>query len=143
MSDRVFAALCLVLCGLVAFSISAITVPVIYEPVGPKAFPLLLVSLMAICCVFLIVRPEPGIRWPERAMLVKGALLIAALFAYAALFQLLGFPLASALMGLVLVRLFGGSWLAAILASPLLGVGLYLAFDRLFQVTLPTGLMWS
>jgi putative tricarboxylic transport membrane protein len=117
-------------------------VPFAYEPVGPKAFPLMLAGLMALCCVFLLVKPDQDIHWPDLGGLGKGAVLIATLLAYAVFFEQLGFPLATAIMVFVVCWLFGGRWWSGLIAGALIGVLGYLFFDRLLQVTLPLGLLW-
>ncbi|NNE06617.1 MAG: tripartite tricarboxylate transporter TctB family protein [Xanthomonadales bacterium] len=141
MSDRVFAVLWLSVCAVIAFQMFKLKVPFAYEPVGPKAFPLLMAILMALCCLMLLIRPDHQVHWPERPMLMKGAWLVASLLAYAALFSLLGFPVATAAMSLVVARLFGGSWMSSSITAVLIGVLGYLVFDRLLEVSLPLGLL--
>ena len=143
MSDRVFATLWLGVCATIAWQMWRLVVPFAYEPVGPKAFPLLLAGLMTICCVVLMFRPDHDIHWPEPALLRKGLMLIAILFAYGTLFEWLGFPLATTLMVLGVSRIFGASWVGgAITGISVGGVG-YVLFDRLLEVSLPLGRLWG
>ena len=139
MSDRIFAVIWLCVCAVIIAQMWQLEVPFAYEPVGPKAFPILMAVLMALCCVFLLLRPDRDIHWPEGGALVKGAVLIAVLLVYATLFEFLGFPLGTALMVFVVCMLFGGSWLTGVIAGVLTGVIGYFFFDRLLQVTLPLG----
>ncbi|MBE2295646.1 MAG: tripartite tricarboxylate transporter TctB family protein [Phycisphaerales bacterium] len=142
MSDRIFAVVWLAVCALIAVQMQQLEIPFSYEPVGPKAFPSLLAGLMALCCIYLLVKPDTDIQWPDASGIRKGLVLIAVLFGYAILFEQLGFPLATALMVVVVSRLFGGSWLNGLITGVLTGVLGYLFFDRLLQVTLPIGQLW-
>jgi putative tricarboxylic transport membrane protein len=62
-----------------------------------------------------------------------------AILAYALLFDKLGFVLSTALMTVPLARFFGGTWKQAVAGGAVLGVALFLLFDRLLDVVLPTG----
>jgi len=142
MSDRVFALVWLGVCALIVMQMLALSVPFAYEPVGPKAFPILLAGLMAACCVALLAKPERDIDWPGADLLGKGSVLIGVLLAYATFFETLGFPMATAAMVLAVNRLFGGRWRSALMTAVLVGVGGYLLFDRLLEVSLPAGQIW-
>jgi putative tricarboxylic transport membrane protein len=89
-----------------------------------------------------MVRPGPTAHWPRDALARKVALMIALLLAYAFLFQPLGFIAATALMALGIGRLFGGSWKQGAIGGALLGMGLYVLFDVVLEVTLPLGDLW-
>jgi len=118
-------------------------VPIAYEPVGPKAFPILLALLMTTCCGVLIANPDRGIHWPEPRLLGKGAALVAVLLAYASLFEVLGFPLATSAMVIVASRIFGGRMIPGLIAGVSIGVLGYVLFDRILQVSLPLGRIWA
>ncbi len=143
MSDRIFALVWLAVCTLIFVQMWNLVVPFAYEPLGPKAFPMLLAGLMALCCLLLLISPDRDIHWPPLPVLGKGLLLIAVLLGYAVLFEQLGFPLATALMVLAISRLFGGRWRYGLLTGGLIGGLGYLFFDTLLQVSLPTGRLWS
>lgn len=138
-SDRIFAAIWLVLSVLAAWVATSFTAEFSYEPVGPRAFPIILCALMAACSVWLLVFPGSDTAWPVRATAVRLVVMVAALLAYAVAFQSLGFPLSTMLLTIVLGRLFGGNWPASIASGVALGIGLFYAFDRLLEVTLPAG----
>jgi putative tricarboxylic transport membrane protein len=143
MSDRVFAAVWLAVCGLIAYQMWVLVVPFTYEPVGPKAFPILLAALMALCCIALLIKPDSSTEWPNGASLIRGAILIGVLIAYAMAFDYLGFPLATVLMVFVVSRIFGGRPLNNVLTAVLTGVLGYIVFDRILEVSLPLGRVWG
>ncbi|MDY3331581.1 MAG: tripartite tricarboxylate transporter TctB family protein [Pelistega sp.] len=112
-----------------------------YEPVGPKAFPLLIALVIGLCGLRLIitggndVEPNPkGANFRIFTMLVYVA-------AYAFLFQWLGFVISTALMTIFVARLFGGSWVKAIIGGVCMGILFFFLFDRGLDVVLPTGIL--
>lgn len=115
--------------------------PIAYEPVGPRAFPLLLAGVMAVAGAWLVARPTVrrlAFTLPQLRLL---AISTAAILAYAALFQVLGFALATTLMSVPVGIAFGGRWKQCLAAGAALGLGLYLLFDKVLDVVLPTGLL--
>lgn len=138
-SDRAFAIAWLVLSAAAGWVASGFTAEFSYEPVGPRAFPLLLCVLMALCSVWLLVFPGPKVAWPERRGTVRLVIMVVALLAYALVFQWLGFAIATALLTIVLGRLFGGSWLACVATGAVMGICLFFLFDSWLEVTLPIG----
>ncbi|QEY23754.1 tripartite tricarboxylate transporter TctB family protein [Neisseria animalis] len=117
------------------------TAPIAYDPLGPRPYPVLLLSLLAVCCLYLAVRPiretvDLGYTPP---LLKKLGICLLALLMYGVVFELLGFPLATAAMAFVVGKLFGGSPFASAISGIVLGVGLYLLFDILLDVPLPVG----
>ena len=69
MSDRIFAGIWLLLCIAGLFVAWQITSEYSYEPVGPRPFPLGIISLMLVCAVALLLRHPDTISWPRRHVL--------------------------------------------------------------------------
>jgi len=141
MSDRVLGAVCVVAGAGMAWAARDYAAPISYEPVGPRAFPLLLAGLMALAGAWLMVRPGPQGFGLARENVKPVAWAVAAVFAYAALFETLGFPIATTAMALPVGLAFGGSWKQALAGGAAMGLALYLLFDKLLDVVLPTGLL--
>ncbi|MDO6461949.1 tripartite tricarboxylate transporter TctB family protein [Granulosicoccaceae sp. 1_MG-2023] len=139
MSQRIFAIVWLLVSAAMGWLALAFNVQFSYEPVGPKAWPLVLAALMALSAIYLFFRPGEEPEWPAPKTLGRIALLALSLLLYAIYFQSLGFPIATALMTIAVGRLFGGSWKAAVLTGIGMGIGLYFFFDRLLDVVLPLG----
>ena len=135
MSDRILGVACVVVAAGMAWAAKDYAAPISYEPVGPRAFPLLLATLMAAGGLWLIVRPNLRGNWLRQVPLRSLA------FAVALLFGLLGFTLATVVMAVPVGMAFGGSWLQALAGGAGLGLLLYLGFDKLLDVVLPTGLL--
>lgn len=140
MTERIFAG-CLILLSLGGIAVGwDLHAPVSYEPVGPRAFPLLVFALLGVSAVALLLSKPAPTNWAPGPVLVRIGGLFVVLLAYAFLFERLGFVVATALMSVPLARFFGGTWTQATLGGAGLGVVLFILFDRLLDVALPTGL---
>jgi len=114
-----------------------------YEPIGPSKYPMLLAVLLALCSIWLTVRAGPEAQWPDAALWRKIVIMFAALIVYALAFEPLGFVLSTTLLTVALGRLFGGTWKQCIVGGVLLGIGLFVLFDKLLDVALPVGGVWQ
>jgi putative tricarboxylic transport membrane protein len=139
MSDRIFAGFWLLLCIGGLFIGWGIQSEYSYEPLGPRPFPLAILSLMALCAALLLLRRPQAVEWPHNKVLQRLLVLVITLVLYAWGFEWLGFPLATALLTFSIGLLFQASLPAAAISGVVMGVALYYAFDRLLDVTLPLG----
>ncbi|OTA15199.1 membrane protein [Xenorhabdus vietnamensis] len=139
MSDRIFATVWLVLCGIGLVIGWGIHSEYSYEPLGPRPFPIAIISLMALCALLLLLKKPDTAHWPALQVLRRLVLLIASLAIYAWSFEWLGFPLATTLLTICVALLFNATLFAAIISGLFLGSSLFFVFDRLLDVTLPIG----
>lgn len=143
---RLFAACLLLACiglGVTAWGYHA---PFSYEPVGPRAYPLMLLIVLGAGALLLVCKPaleSHGDAAPALvpAMLVKVLVCLALLLALAALFEKVGFIVTATLFGFGMAKLFGGRWLPSAILAVVLGLGLYFLFDRILDVPLPMGVL--
>ncbi|MDH4557045.1 tripartite tricarboxylate transporter TctB family protein [Pseudomonas sp. BN417] len=139
---RIFAAVWLLVCALLAVVAWGFQAPFSYDPVGPRAYPLLLLFLMATAAIWLLYKPGDAEDLPISWSLArKVALFVIAMFAYALLFEPLGFILSTALAGFGLGILFNGRLLPSLASGVLMGALLHGLFDYLLDVPLPLGLL--
>lgn len=143
MSDRIFAGLWLLLCCGGLFIGWGIQSEYSYEPLGPRPFPLTILSLMALCAALLLLRRPQWVEWPHNQVLQRLLVLVITLVLYAWGFEWLGFPLATALLTFSIGLLFQASIRAALFSGIVMGVALFYAFDYLLDVTLPLGVWLS
>ncbi|MBB3937098.1 tripartite tricarboxylate transporter TctB family protein [Aureimonas phyllosphaerae] len=115
--------------------------PFAYEPVGPRAFPMITAILIGACGIILLVKGGGAVE-PNAAGVNRGILgIAAALLAYALVFQSLGFVVSTALMSAVVARIFGATWAQSVSTGVVLSVGSFLLFDHGLDVVLPTGIL--
>ena len=146
LAQRVFASALLLVCAGLAAMAWPYQAAFSYEPVGPRAFPLLMLALMGLGPTYMIFRPSPVVHSEDdpkldRETLTKIGLCIVLLLIFAGTFEPLGFILSSILVGIPLARLYGGRWLPSSVIISLVSVGLYLLFDKAMDVPLPLGLL--
>ncbi|MFW2576354.1 tripartite tricarboxylate transporter TctB family protein [Serratia nevei] len=139
MSDRIFAGFWLLLCIGGLFIGWGIQSEYSYEPLGPRPFPLAILSLMALCAALLLLHRPQAVEWPHNKVLQRLLVLVITLVLYAWGFEWLGFPLATALLTFSIGLLFQASLPAAAISGVVMGAALYYAFDQLLDVTLPLG----
>ena len=145
-AQRIFALTLLLACAALAAMALPYKAAFSYEPVGPRAYPLLMLGLMAVALAYMAWRPvaivhsedEPPL---DRATLKKIIICTALLLLFAGLFEPLGFILSSALIGIPMARLYGGRWLPSAVVIGVMSVALYLLFDKAMDVPLPLGLL--
>ena len=144
--QRIFASVLLLACVGLALMAWPYQAAFSYEPVGPRAFPLLMLGLMGAALLYMVFRPTP-IKHTEdeppldRQTLTKISICVVLLLVFAGLFEPLGFILSSMLIGIPMARLYGGRWMPSVVVTTLMAIGLYLLFDRVMDVPLPLGLL--
>ena len=94
---RLFSAIWLLLCAWLAVIAWCFQAPFAYDPVGPRAYPLLLLALMGAGSLWLIIKPGMLDQRLDVPMALRSALCIVVLLAYALTFELLGFVVSTAL----------------------------------------------
>ena len=144
--QRIFASVLLLVCVGLALMAWPYQAAFSYEPVGPRAFPLLMLGLMGLGLIYMILRPTPVVHSEEdpqldRDTLTKIAVCVVLLLIFAGTFESLGFILSSLLIGIPMARLYGGRWLPSVVIISVMSVGLYLLFDKAMDVPLPLGLL--
>ncbi len=139
---RVFAAVWLLACAGLALLAWGFEAPFAYDPVGPRAYPLLLLFLMACGALWLLCKPNgdptPAFDW---TMARRAFLCVLVLLAYSLLFEVLGFVTTTALATFALGLLFNGRVWPCLISGVLMGVLLYGLFDLSLDVPLPLGVL--
>lgn len=144
--QRIFASVLLLICVSLALMAWPYQAAFSYEPVGPRAFPLLMLGLMGLGLLYMIFRPAPIVHSEDdpqldRETLTKIGICVVLLLVFAGTFEPLGFIVSSILIGIPMARLYGGRWLPSVVIISLMSIGLYLLFDRVMDVPLPLGLL--
>ncbi|MFP8964958.1 tripartite tricarboxylate transporter TctB family protein [Pokkaliibacter sp. CJK22405] len=138
-ADRVLSLLLLGLAAFIAVQAHQLDVPFSYDPVGPKAFPMLLAGILAFLSVILFFRPGPGQSWPTGALLLRLVSVLVLLGLYAWFFTSAGYLITTAVTVAVLAWLFEAGTVKALITGPLMSIGSYLLFTYALGITLPWG----
>lgn len=142
--DRIFGLVVILVALAYVASATQIQTSFLSDPVGPKAFPILIGCVAAICGLVMILRPDPEADWPGLWTLGRLAVALVALVIYAYLLKPLGFLIPTAVVAALLgyqIRPRAGP---AILSGIGLSVGLFVIFRfalGLGLVALPRALM--
>lgn len=140
MSDRIFALLLLIFSLYYGFEAYRLQVPFAYDPLGPKAFPLILAILLAILALFVLLRSESQqVEWPRGRLLLKSLLVFSTLVGYGLILSWLGFIISTVIMVTLLGRLFEATWIQSGVGGIVLGPLFYALFGWLLQISLPSG----
>lgn len=138
-ADRVLGLGLIGLAAFIAVQAVRLEVPFSYDPVGPRAFPLLLAALLAALSLVLVLKPGSNGHWPDRSLTVKLLAVLATLLIYALLFTRLGFIVTTLLTAVALARAFAAPWGKALLTGVLIAVGSYYVFTAGLGISLPSG----
>ncbi len=136
-SDRIFGLVILMTARAYIASATQIQTSFLSDPVGPKAFPILVGIVSAISALVLIFKPDPDPNWP--AFRTFGAILIAVivLVIYAYLLKPLGFIIPTIFAAGILSYQISPRPVPAALTGIGLSVGLFI----LFKYALDLGLV--
>lgn len=143
--ERVFCG-CLLAVSLALLAVAwQYTAPISYDPIGPRPYPLLILSLLSLGLASLVFRPKRlmaavdyGWQKPVLKNLV-GALV--AMLGYALLFEIAGYIIATTALAIVLGLLFNGQLLKVMISAVVMAIVTYVLFDRVLDVALPLGLL--
>ncbi len=143
-SDRLFGLIVLFVALAYIASATQIQTSFLSDPVGPKAFPMLIGAVAALSALVLIFKPDPDPAWPGPRTF--GALLIAVivLILYAYALKPLGFLVPTAFAAAILSYQISPRSVPAIVTGIGLSVGLFILFKYglgLGLVPLPKGLL--
>jgi len=141
LNDRVLGIAALIFAALITAFGYDLEPPFSYEPVGPKAFPLLLALIIALCGLRLVIKGGGEVEPNPAGANSRIIAMVAYLAGYAFLFQWIGFIAATTLMVALIGRLFEATWAQAVIGGGVMSVGLFYLFDKGLDVVLPTGIL--
>ncbi len=142
-SDRLFGLVVLMTALAYIASATQIQTSFLQDPVGPKAFPMLVGAVAAISALVMIIKPDPSPQWP--GVRTFGALFIAlvVLVAYAYALKPFGFILPTAVTASILSYQISPRAIPAVFTGAGLSIGLFVLFKyalKLGLVPFPKGL---
>jgi len=136
-SDRIFGLVALFVALAYIASATQIQTSFLADPVGPKAFPILIGLIAALSSLVLILRPDPDPDWPVLRTFGSIFIAIVVLVAYAYALKPLGFLVPTAIAAAILSYQISPHRVNA----PLSGLGLSVGLFLLFKYALGLGLV--
>ena len=137
MSDRIFGLLVILVASAYIASATQIQTSFLVDPVGPKAFPMLIGAVAILAGLVLLVRPDPDPEWPMIRTWLSLLVSVAVLTGYAYALRPLGFLLPTAITAAVLSYQISPRVGPAVLS----GIGLSAGLFVLFKYALGLGLV--
>jgi putative tricarboxylic transport membrane protein len=149
--DRIICVILLALAAVYFYATAQIPSLEIGDPLGPKAFPILLGIVLLIAVVMLFIETlmagageAKRLEWRREdrrhLLLIGGVTLWTAL--YFGTFDSAGYLVSTAIYLFVMMAVFNrGKWIANTLTAVLFAVGSYVLFVKVLGVALPTGIL--
>lgn len=113
------------------------------DPVGPRLFPYMVATVVILCSLVMILRPDPDEEWPAGPMLLQLGIALVALLGYAEAISPLGFLIPTTIVAGILSWQIGGNPVRSALTGLGLAVGLFVLFRVILGLSLrglPTGM---
>lgn len=142
LTDRVTGVLLLLFAIWYGYQTTNFKIGFLADPVGPKAFPIILAILLGLFSLYLIIKPDPSPEWPGVDTWLRIGLITLTFIAYAYLLVPTGFVLATTFEMSALAIIFRGPVVKSIAASFIFSLFLYSLFDMVLDLSLPTGLIF-
>jgi len=139
MSDRIFGVIGLLLSAFYVWQATLIQESFIQDPVGPKAFPVLIAIVLAAASFVFVLRPDPAPQWPAAGRLFEIAVSAALMIAYALALPEAGFVASTAVAAAFLSWRLGTHPLAAVIAGIAIAIGIYVVFHLILGLSLAEG----
>lgn len=145
MVERIFSGVLAIVSLILLYLAQDYVAPIAYDPIGPRPYPTILLSLLALGTAFIALRPA---RLAEKIDLSLNPAIIknlivctAALLFYGLLFEILGYIVATTLMAWIVGVLFEGGWVKSFIASAVMAILTYFLFNGPLEVSLPAGVL--
>jgi putative tricarboxylic transport membrane protein len=139
MSDRIFASICIALAVLMGWGATIIEESFIQDPLGPKAFPLVIALVLAACGVAMFLRPDEDPVWPHRRKQIQLLWTIGAMILYVQFLPVVGFLVATAIGAGFLSWQLGASVKQACWGGFSISVSIYVVFKLVLGLSLARG----
>lgn len=139
MSDRILGAFGLVFAGLMAWATTLIEESFIQDPLGPKAFPLVIAALLAICSLYILFKPDSEPQWPQLSKWLDLGVTVGVMIGYAFILPEAGFVVSSSFITAFLIQRLGGNLKQAAIGGAVTSVGVFVVFGYGLHLSLAKG----
>jgi putative tricarboxylic transport membrane protein len=139
MGDRLFGGIGLALAAFFIWQATTIQLSFISDPVGPKAFPIIIGIVLGLSSIVIILRPDEKPNWPPLGRLAEIGAAVVALVAYTYALPSLGFVISTALAAAFLSWRLGTEPWKAVVAGVATSLGIYVVFKLILGLSLAVG----
>ena len=139
MSDRIFGGATILLSLLMMWATGLIEESFIQDPLGPKAFPLVIAGVMGISGLVMIFKPDAEPHWPSLTRLAELVATVGVFIVYAQMLPIAGFVLSTAVASAFLVWRLGGSTRQSLIGGIVIAIGIYAVFQHVLGLNLAKG----
>ncbi|WP_193143023.1 tripartite tricarboxylate transporter TctB family protein [Meridianimarinicoccus sp. MJW13] len=139
MSDRIFGVVGLLLAIGFALAAFAIEESFLSDAVGPKAFPLIIATVLGLSSIVIALKPDPEPEWPALPRLAEVLAAVVVMILYAELLPEIGFVIATAFAATYLTWRLGSGLIASVVTGIGTSLGIYVIFHMVLGLSLARG----
>ncbi len=139
MSDRFFGGFGLVLAIFYIWAASIIKDSFMVDVVGPRAFPYIVGTVLGICSIYFMVRPDDEPVWPPFRSFTEIILSVAVMLLYAWALPEFGFLISTVFATAYLTWRLGTKPFWALVTGVLTSTGIYIVFHLILGLSLAKG----
>jgi len=139
MSDRIFGLFGLVLAAFYFWATSIIPDSFMIDVVGPRAFPYIVGTVLAICSLYILLRPDAEPEWPNLMDFIEIIFATAVMFLYAWSLSRVGFVFATVFTTAYLTWRLGSKPLSSLITGVVTSAGIYVVFHLILGLSLAKG----
>jgi putative tricarboxylic transport membrane protein len=139
MSDRVFGSATIVLSLLMVWATGLIEESFIQDPLGPKAFPLVIAGVMGLSGLVMVFKPDAEPHWPGMVKLAELLATVGVFVVYAQILPIAGFVLSTSVATAFLVWRLGGTTRQSMIGGVVIAIGIYAVFQHVLGLNLAKG----
>jgi len=139
MSDRIFGFFGLALAAFYFWATSIIPDSFMIDVVGPRAFPYIVGTILAICSLYILIRPDAEPDWPNLTNFIEIIFATAVMFLYAWALSKVGFVIATVFATAYLSWRLGTRPLSSLVTGVATSAGIYVVFHLVLGLSLARG----
>ena len=139
MSDRIFGIFGLALAAFYFWATSIIPDSFMVDVIGPRAFPYIVGTVLAICSLYILLRPDAEPEWPTLVNFIEIVFATAVMFLYAWALSRVGFVIATVFATAYLSWRLGTRPIGALITGVATSAGIYVVFKLILGLSLAKG----
>lgn len=139
MTDRIFGVVGLLLA--IGFALAALTIQESFlsDAVGPKAFPLIIATILGLSSAVIALRPDESPQWPALGLLVEVFAAAVVMVMYAKFLPVAGFIIATFFASAYLTWRLGSGLVGSLMTGVGTSLGIYIVFHLVLGLSLARG----